>query len=55
MNMRELGAEFIGTLGLVLGGCGAAVLAANFGSTDAGGVLDGGTSLGLGFHRDLSP
>jgi aquaporin Z len=28
MNTRELGAEFIGTLGLVLGGCGAAVLAA---------------------------
>ena len=49
MNPRELAAEFIGTLGLVLGGCGAAVLAANFGSTDAGGVLEGGTSLGLGF------
>ena len=49
MNIKELGAEFIGTLGLVLGGCGAAVFAANFGSTDAGGVLDGGTSLGLGF------
>ncbi len=43
MNVRELGAEFIGTLGLVLGGCGAAVLAADFGSSDAG------TSLGLGF------
>lgn len=43
MNIRELGAEFIGTLGLVLGGCGAAVLAADFGT---GG---NGTSLGLGF------
>ena len=43
MNIKELGAEFIGTLGLVLGGCGAAVLAANFGGTPEG------TSLGLGF------
>ncbi len=43
MNIKELGAEFIGTLGLVLGGCGAAVLAADFGT---GG---NGTSLGLGF------
>lgn len=43
MNIRELGAEFIGTLGLVLGGCGAAILAA-----DAGvGTL--GSSLGLGY------
>lgn len=43
MNIKELSAEFIGTLGLVLGGCGAAVLAADFGASDAG------TSLGLGF------
>lgn len=43
METRALGAEFIGTLGLVLGGCGAAVLAADFGT---GG---NGTSLGLGF------
>lgn len=43
MNVKELSAEFIGTLGLVLGGCGAAVLAADFGT---GG---NGTSLGLGF------
>ncbi len=43
MDIKELGAEFIGTLGLVLGGCGAAVLAANFGGTPEG------TSLGLGF------
>jgi aquaporin Z len=43
METRALGAEFIGTLGLVLGGCGAAVLAADFGTGPAG------TSLGLGF------
>ncbi len=43
MEIKALGAEFIGTLGLVLGGCGAAVLAADFGT---GG---NGTSLGLGF------
>lgn len=43
MNIKELGAEFIGTLGLVLGGCGAAVLAADFG------VGGNGSSLGLGF------
>lgn len=44
MNMtKALGAEFIGTLGLVLGGCGAAVLAADFGASA------NGTSLGLGF------
>ena len=43
MNIKELVAEFLGTLGLVLGGTGAAVLAADFGT---GG---NGTSLGLGF------
>lgn len=43
MNIKELVAEFLGTLGLVLGGCGAAVLAADFGASDAG------TSLGIGF------
>ena len=43
MEVKALGAEFIGTLGLVLGGAGAAVLAADFG-TGAN-----GTSLGLGF------
>lgn len=43
MDTKALGAEFIGTLGLVLGGCGAAVLAADFGTGAAG------TSLGLGF------
>ena len=43
MNIKALGAEFIGTLGLVLGGTGAAVLAADFG------VGGNGSSLGLGF------
>ncbi len=43
METKALAAEFFGTLGLVLGGCGAAVLAADFGT---GG---NGTSLGLGF------
>lgn len=43
MNVKELGAEFIGTLGLVLGGCGAAILAADFGTGP------NGSSLGLGF------
>jgi len=43
MNIKALGAELIGTFWLVLGGCGAAVLAADFG------VGGNGTSLGLGF------
>lgn len=43
MNIKALAAELIGTFWLVLGGCGAAVLAADFGT---GG---NGTSLGLGF------
>jgi aquaporin Z len=43
MNSKELGAEFIGTLGLVLGGCGAAVLAA---VVPLGGAENG---LGLGY------
>lgn len=43
MDSKALGAEFLGTLWLVLGGCGAAVLAADFG------VGANGSSLGLGF------
>jgi len=43
MNLKALAAELIGTFWLVLGGCGAAILAADFGT---GG---NGTSLGLGF------
>lgn len=43
MNVKALVAELIGTFWLVLGGCGAAVLAADFG------VGGNGSSLGLGF------
>ena len=43
MNVKALVAELIGTFWLVLGGCGAAVLAADFG------VGGNGTSLGIGF------
>ncbi len=39
---HKLGAEFLGTFVLVLGGCGSAVLAANFPSADS-------NSLGIGF------
>lgn len=40
MNPRKLAAEFIGTFWVVLGGCGSAVLAANFGGA--------GNPLGIG-------
>ena len=43
MNAKVLAAELFGTFWLVLGGCGAAVLAADFG------VGENGTSLGIGF------
>ena len=39
--MKRLGAEFVGTFWLVLGGCGSAVLAAHFGGD--------GNPLGIGF------
>src|SRR3982074_3269564 len=38
MQMKQLGAEFLGTFWLVLGGCGSAVLAATF------------PNVGIGFH-----
>jgi aquaporin Z len=43
MNSKELSAEFLGTLWLVLGGCGSAVFAATV-LTD-----DGAVNLGIGF------
>ncbi len=43
MTLKALTAELVGTFWLVLGGCGAAVLAADFG------VGGNGTSLGIGF------
>ena len=46
MNPRKLGAEFIGTLWLVLGGCGSAVLAAGF--VPAPGPGGPGPSINIG-------
>lgn len=43
LNVKALGAELIGTFWLVLGGCGAAILASDFG------VGANGSSLGIGF------
>ncbi len=48
---RRLGAEFLGTFVLVFGGCGAAVLAANFPADDPGnpaGIGHLGVSLAFG-------
>jgi aquaporin Z len=45
---RRLGAEFIGTFWLVLGGCGSAVLAANFAPTTNLGIGLVGVSLAFG-------
>jgi aquaporin Z len=44
---HKLGAEFIGTFVLVLGGCGSAVLAAQFGDTNLG-IAFAGVSLAFG-------
>ncbi len=43
MNIKALVAEFVGTFWLVLGGCGAAILAADFG------LGANGSSFGIGF------
>ena len=48
MDTRKLGAEFLGTFWLVLGGCGAAVLAAAFQPTTNLGIGLVGVSLAFG-------
>ena len=44
---RKLSAEFLGTFVLVFGGCGSAVLAAQFGDTNLG-IAFAGVSLAFG-------
>src|SRR4051812_16411420 len=48
MDRRKLGAEFLGTFWLVLGGCGSAVLAANFMPDTNLGIGLVGVSLAFG-------
>jgi aquaporin Z len=48
VDTRKLGAEFLGTFWLVLGGCGAAVLAANFEPTTNLGIGLVGVALAFG-------
>src|SRR5438270_13655072 len=48
MDRRKLGAEFLGTFWLVLGGCGAAVLAAGFMPSTNLGIGLVGVSLAFG-------
>ena len=45
---KKLGAEFIGTFWLVLGGCGSALLAATFGADDGINIGLVGVSLAFG-------
>lgn len=48
-TVQRLVAEALGTFLLVFGAVGTALFASNFGSSDAGTALPGGTSLGVGF------
>ena len=50
MNTRALGAEFIGTLGLVLGGCGAAVIGTGLGMGTLGVSLAFGLTVVTGAY-----